>query len=286
MDQRKIISTKNTNSSTIIDNNNDIENSKEEDIDRDIDGFEKKINKQKNNSNGNQKLRDIMSTKQQKIKNVIDTKKIVATTIDPNAKKQKAIQDARDLTTLVNNGVPIGDVSLEQVVTLLSYPVSAELFPIVLSTNRYKKDYFILEFNDPRSLITKLGVFALFFNGKTYVLNTTNKRGMNETIITYAESALDPSAIVETAYFYQKQIDRTLYLKSVAVQQNNPERLEDLTIVQIPEKPVNQLFTDEIPVTYIAPELINLSIIIKNGNYISTTDFNTLNAVVTIMIAF
>lgn len=278
MDQRKIISTKNTDvdSDVIKNNNND-----------DIDDFEKKIIKRKINKEANQKLRNMVDNFQMTIQNDFNKKNDTMTAIQTTVSADIGFSQ-KEIRALVNlnKSIPIGDVSLEQTIEILSNPSRTQLFPVLLQTNRYKKDYFTLEFNDLNSKIIKYGVFALFFNGKTYVLNTTNKYDMNETIIVYSESTLDPSVIVDTIYRHENQFDRSLYLKRYARRENNPERLEDLTITQISEKPVKHMFTGDIVVGDIDIELVKLNIIIKNGNYISTTEFNKLNAVISIMLTF
>jgi hypothetical protein len=52
-------------------------------------------------------------------------------------------------------------------------------------------------------------------------------------------------------------------------QLNNPEKL-----------------LSTLTITSVDPILMNLNIVIKNGTYLSTTDFNTLNSIITILMAF
>ena len=255
-----------------------------------IDEFEQKIISQKINKEANQKLRANMDDYQTTIRDDLNKNNTIGIVLQTNEASidQKITQSERVVTSLnlINNEMPIGDVSLEQVVGLLSHPSQDMVHQRHLTTSHYKKNFFVLEFDNPNSRIIKYCVFALFLNKKTYVLTTINKRDMDETIITYTESLLDPTQIIDAAYLYEKQKNRSLYIKRFVRQENNPERLQDLMVDQILENPINQLFTGVIEVTNIDPELINLNIIIKNGTYISTTEFASLNAFITVMMIF
>ena len=263
----------------INDNNDDV-----------IHGFEKEIMRQTRNRNVNQKLRDMMTDFHTKLQDDIN-KKIMSSeqmTMSENTVPKNQYQQhvERVLRDLVDEGLGIGDVSLEQIYALLNRPTPLLDLDIILETNRYKKDYAVLEIRNPDSQIIKYGVFALFFNDVTYVLTTTNKRLMDETVIVYTESTIDPSIIVDTAYLYEKQIGRTLYLRRFVRRENNPERLTVLTNDTLPMAPISQILTGEIGVTPIGMDLMDLNIIIKNGTYISTTEFEKLDAVISIMMTF
>lgn len=166
------------------------------------------------------------------------------------------------------NTKTIGDVALEQALATLSRQTS----PFVatsLNTTRYKKDYIIMNINDKKSQILRYGIFALFLNTLTYVVTTTTKQDLDKVIITYSTSSYDPTQIVDIAYKYQTSTDRSLIQKSIAKELKNPEILQNTIII-----------------SNIDPVLMNLNIIIKNKTYMSTTDFNTLNAFITIMMSF
>ena len=250
-----------------------------------IHGFQKEIMRQTINRNVNQKLRDMMADFHTKLQDDINKKielsEQMSVSKNPISTDKQYVEGI--LRSLADEGLGIGDVSLEQIYALLNHPQLFDIF--ILQTNRYKKDYAVLEISNPDSQIIKYGVFALFFNDVTYVLTTTNKRLMDETVIVYTESTSDPSVIVDTSYLYEKQIGRTLYLRRFARRENNPERLTDLT-TDIPMAPISQMLMGEIGVTPIGMDLMDLNIIIKNGTYISTTEFEKLDAVISIMMTF
>jgi hypothetical protein len=201
----------------------------------------------------------------------------------------------------VNN---IGDVSLEQVIKYLDTQTTP-FVPFIFDTSQYKKDYFSIPINDPVTRITQYGVYALFFNNMTYVITAVNKRDFNKTIITCDTSKLDPTQIVDNAYMSQTNTKRTILQKKVIAQDINPYRLMntynffDSTAVNpnptlIKASNMNRIDADNqytmwsnlLTIKNIDPVLVNLNIIIKNGDYISLTDFATLNAIITIMMTF
>lgn len=286
MDQIKITTTKNTRSSPYVSMNSKS---------LDDQGFNELTEKKNRFIRLNEVMRQHMKDLQNEIQTEIDQKSINSknqitdhdiainrTDADTNIDYTNWTPTMRSFASIL----PIGDVSLEQVYATLNQQLPGEFITYVLSTNRYKKDFFVIDFNESYSDVVKYGVFALFFNGTTYVLTTTYKRNMDLVLIQYNESVSDPTDIVETTYRYQKQIARSLYLKSVMRRENNPERLEDLSVVQISTKPISHMFNNLIGVSDIDPEIINLNVIIKNETYISTTEFSKLDAVVSVMMMF
>jgi hypothetical protein len=201
----------------------------------------------------------------------------------------------------VNN---IGDVSLEQVIKSLEKQTSPYV-PLIFDSSQYKKDYFSIPINDSVSRITRYGVYALFFNNITYVITAVNKRDFDKTIITCDTSKLDPTQIVDNAYISQTNRKRTLSQKRTIAYDNNPYRLmnqysffDSITVnpnpTVITASNINRTNTDNqytmwsnlLTIQNIDPVLLNLNIIIKNGDYISLTEFATLNAIITIMMTF
>ena len=197
----------------------------------------------------------------------------------------------------------IGDVSLEQVIKLLDTQITP-FNSLKLDSSQYKKDYFSIPINDPITRITQYGVYALFFNKITYVITAVNKYEFDKTIITCDTSTLDPTQIVDNAYISQTNTKRTLLQKRIISQDNNPYRLmntfvfNSTTINPNPtlESASNMdnidpninytMWSNLLTIQSIDPVLINLNLIIKNKNYISLTEFATLNAIITLMMTF
>jgi hypothetical protein len=177
-------------------------------------------------------------------------------------------------TNSLTNTQPIGDVALEQALATLNKQTS-QLIPITLNTSQYKKDYILIDVADPITRIIQYGIFTLFFNTITYVITTTTKQDLDymiitcSTIVPNSTTISDPTQIVDMVYKYQTNKDRTLFQKSIMRQLNNPEKL-----------------LSTLTITSVDPILMNLNIVIKNGTYLSTTDFNTLNSIITILMAF
>ena len=134
--------------------------------------------------------------------------------------------------------------------------------PTQTFSNIYKKDFaIIVNENNTTSEIIKYGIYAVLYKNITYVINLIQKKNMIDPIITYSESQLDPSIIIDIAYKYEKNKNRPIYLKRYLKQTNNPSTfLSYKTDIS---------YTKDIIINDINDDLIDLYIIIANNKYIS-----------------
>jgi len=134
--------------------------------------------------------------------------------------------------------------------------------------------------------IIKYAVYAVLVDEVTYVITLVLRNYNPLPTLSYSESSSDPSDIVDNAYLYEVGRERSLYLRNYAKRVNNPDQIIDLSILQQPETGPEKVFDGTIFVTDVDEELINLSIIVKNGEYISSDPFEKLLFTVNSLISF
>jgi hypothetical protein len=134
--------------------------------------------------------------------------------------------------------------------------------------------------------IIKYAVYAVLVDEMTYVITLVLRNYNPLPTLSYSESTLDPSDIIDNAYLYEVGRPRSLYLRNYAKRVNNPDQIIDLNVLQQPETGPEKVFDGTIFVTDVDEELINLSIIVKNGEYISSDPFEKLLFTVNSLISF
>jgi len=261
----------------------------------------KPISRESNKESDNEQIRAIMNmfnTHVQNIKNnsdkrTIDSDAILDSddTVDLNNLNNDRSNGFSDLTPLQVTQLtqlsilPIGDVSLELIIFALGEgQLNTNI--VNLGIPRLKKDYVTFIINSLCTDVIRYSVYALLFNNSTSVMDVIYKKNMDIPIIIYSITDLDPTDLINDVYFYQTQRNRSLKLKSVATQQNNPNRLISLSILQLPDKRPDLYFTNDILVQTADDSLIELQVIIRNYAYISETPNEDLLKMIVTMISF
>ena len=261
----------------------------------------KPISRESNKESDNEQIRAIMNmfnTHVQNIKNnsdkrTIDSDAILDSddTVDLNNLNNDRSNGFSDLTPLQVTQLtqlsilPIGDVSLELIIFALGEgQLNTNI--VNLGIPRLKKDYVTFIINSLCTDVIRYSVYALLFNNSTSVMDVIYKKNMDIPIIIYSITDLDPTDLINDVYFYQTQRNRSLKLKSVATQQNNPNRLISLSILQLPDKRPDLYFTNDILVQTADDSLIELQVIIRNHAYISETPNEDLLKMIVTMISF
>ena len=144
-----------------------------------------------------------------------------------------------------------------------------------------KKDHVIIEYKFVIDEIEKMGVFALLYNGTTYVIQTIWKTYLNVPILEYYESVIDPKILVENVYNFETMIKRKVSLRKNGIFQPYPERVQPIGFTNVMKD-----FTNNIIIQEINPDLIDLAITIKANEYISVYPHDTLLGIIEIMISF
>lgn len=151
-----------------------------------------------------------------------------------------------------------------------------------------KKDYVVFVLRNgvkTYNCIIKYAVYAVNINGITYSSTLILRNNTQLPVIIYGESFTDPSDIVNSAYFYEYEKNRSLYLRKKAVSVNNPARLEEL-LVTYHSVNNNQIIDGTLITTNIDDELLDFSFIIKNKTYISDAYHNDLLYMANALIMF
>lgn len=125
----------------------------------------------------------------------------------------------------------------------------------------HKRDYIIIYPYD--SITVKYEAYAVLFDGITALIIVLFKKNDDVPFIIYSESQQDPFVIIENIYKYEMGRGRSLYLKSFRKTIYNPNNTES--------PPNNNSINDNITDVDIDQEIIDLSIIIANDLYITTS---------------
>lgn len=144
-----------------------------------------------------------------------------------------------------------------------------------------KKDYIIIEYKHIVDEIEKMGVFALLYNGTTYVIQAVWKTYHNVPVLEYYESVIDPKVLVENIYNFETMMKRSIGLRKHGKYQPYPERVQPIAIT-------NEMkdFTNNIRIQEVDQDLIDLEITIKANQYISMYPHEKLLEIITIMASF
>lgn len=250
---------------TLINNNTDTNN----DNNNDINDF--------NDFNDFNDLNDIdfnefdeiimQKTKKEKIKiKIHDTAKRLLEVCHNNNQKE--------FDTNVNDRAlepPIGDNFLENIIQI------GEPTHVIDSTEashllRYKRDYIIIDINNDVNNITQYCVFAVSYGADTRVINLIRKKYMDLPIISYYKTNVNPSDIVEQTYQYETGKARSVFLKKNIQYINNPTKQYFINI-NLNDTPRPDLLFNGTFLANVPSELINLAIIVKNKQYISSATY-------------
>lgn len=253
------------------------------------------ISRHSNKESDNESIRSIMNmfrTHAQDMKNkrMIESEALLDPddTIDLNDYQSNRFLNLTPLqiTQLTQLSIlPIGDVSLELIIFSLGEgQINSDI--INLGMPRLKKDYITFITNSLSSDVIKYSVYALLFNSSTSVMDVIYKKNMDIPTIIYSTTNMDPTDLIDDVYFYQTQRSRSLNLKNIATQQNNPNRLIPLSILQLPDKRPDLYFTNDILVQTADDSLIELQVIIRNNAYVSETPNEDLLKMIITMISF
>lgn len=178
----------------------------------------------------------------------------------------------------------IGDTYLESIIDV-DVPNFSITNEAEINKFRVKKDYVIMKFNCPKNEITEYHMYALGIGAVTYSIVLIRKRFLDTPIIEYSETQQDPTSLIDSVYFYQKQISRTIFMKRVAKTIDNDEKgIEIIDYLQNPRPDLN--FNTTIKLEEVDQNILQLDIIIKNMDYISNTPNELLLKVVTCMMEF
>lgn len=307
-DKIKVISTKSINPDHIFDNDSVVKDKIKSiesitfgpTIDL-VDTINKKpCSRESHKESDNKQIRSIMNMFNTHVQNIKNSEKRDIepvtisdpdNTVDLNNLNDDQSNKFSDLTPLMVTQLtqlsilPIGDVSLELIIFALG---EGQLNTNIadLGMPRLKKDYVTFIINSLCTDVTRYSVYALLFNNSTSVMDVIYKKNMDVPIIIYSTTDLDPTDFINNVYFYQTQRNRSLNLKSVAAQQNNPNRLIPLSIVQLPAKRPDLYFTNDILVQTADDSMIELQVIIRNHAYISETPNEDLLKMIITMISF
>jgi hypothetical protein len=260
----------------------------------------KPISRNSNKESDNQQIRLIMNMFNKHMQNEKNNKRTIDTvyvsddtndTIDLNNLDDNRSNRFSDLTPLQVTQLtqlsilPIGDVSLELIIFSFGEgQINSDVVDIGMP--RLKKDYVTFIINSLSSDVVKYSVYALLFNNSTSVMDVIYKRNMDIPTIIYSTTNLDPTDLINDVYYYQTHRPRSLKLKSIATQQNNPNRLIPLSILQLPDKRPDLYFTNDILVQTADDSLIELQVIIRNHAYVSETPNEDLLKMIITMISF
>lgn len=171
----------------------------------------------------------------------------------------------------------IGDNNLETLV-----PIGLPNFTQTIEPSIYKRDYILMTFQTNDTCSTKCksknsdiinyNVYAIENNNTTYVVTMIEKSNLDKPLIYYYETIGDSaSSIIDLIFEYQTDKQRTLSMKrNKYVVTNSNKYLNDVDLTLYPT--IDEQLPD------IDSNMTKLMIILKNKQYISTTDESVLLA--------
>lgn len=150
----------------------------------------------------------------------------------------------------------------------------------------YRRDYAIIDVKTNCNKIYRYEVYASSYGSDTRVLNVIRKTDLYLPIIMYYETNDVPSTIVDSVYFYQTGTNRSVNLRKAKNIVTVPEQ-ETLLNLNLLNQPNPTLIFDIGTLKLNVPqELLDLAVIIKKGEYISSASYDELITAVNYLIIF
>lgn len=151
----------------------------------------------------------------------------------------------------------IGDAFLESIVDVVEAATNIDTnrrlhafcsgLNSAINQNSYKRDYVIMDINEPGTDTIQFNVYAVSYGKNTRIINLIKKRNLDRPIIHYYETLDDPSTVVDLSYSYNLGRSRSAFNKNINRKTKN-----------------------------VSEELVELEILIKNKQYISDAPYETL----------
>lgn len=155
-----------------------------------------------------------------------------------------------------------------------------------------KKDHIIIEYKQVTNSesisaslslqgMTRMGIYALLYNGTTYVIQSVWKTQLNVPILSYYETSIFPKVLVDSVFNFETMMKRNVSLRRNNKYQPHPQRIQSISTINTQKD-----FTNNIIIQEINPDLIDLEITIKTQKYISLHPYEKLLKIVEIMTSF